>query len=119
VAPRTGQLDQISQAIGRIEGKVEGIEQYNHEREHGIRDMTQAVNGVGALVSREVAKLKVEIKVEFDAYRKSNDARVEALERQAAREEGAKSVVVWFLQSPLIGWIAAAVLFFIGWWKSR
>jgi hypothetical protein len=34
--PRLGQLDQISQAIGRLEGKVDALDHYTHEREHNI-----------------------------------------------------------------------------------
>lgn len=113
-ARNSGQLDQISEAIGRLEGKFEGLDRYTHEREHNIANLSQKVDGIGTLITREVAKLEERMKVRFEAV----ENRVTILELSNARETGAKNVVVWFLQSPIVGWIAAAALFFAGWWKS-
>jgi hypothetical protein len=116
-----GQIHQISEAIGRMEGKIESIDRYNHEREHGIRDLSQKMDGVGALVSREVARLKGELQVDLSELKNDVErlnVRVAAVESVQQQQAGAKNLVTWFLQSPLIGWIAAAILFFIGWWKS-
>jgi predicted RNase H-like nuclease (RuvC/YqgF family) len=114
VAPRTGQLDEISEAIGRMSGKVESLDRYTHEREHGINNLSQKLDGVGAKISRE-SPLEERIRVDSS---KKNEARVALLENLSQQQAGAKNLVTWFLQSPLIGWIAAAILFFIGWWKS-
>jgi hypothetical protein len=46
MAPRTGQLDEISEAIGRLSGKVESIDRYTHEREHGINDLSQKIDAL-------------------------------------------------------------------------
>jgi hypothetical protein len=47
------------------------------------------------------------------------DDRLVALELAQSREAGAKNLAVWLLQSPLIGWIAAAVMFAAVWWKGQ
>jgi hypothetical protein len=112
---RPGMIDQISEAIGRMEGKIEGIDRYNHDREHGIRDLSQKVDGVSAQITREVSRMKAEIQVQLDAI----DRRVATLELAKQREEGAKGVIVWFLQSPLVGWVAAAALAFAAWWRTK
>lgn len=99
----SGQLDQISEAIGRISGQVEALDRYTHEREHGIRDLSAKIDGVGALVSREVTKLKVELRNDIDQLSK----RVDRLEETQAQTTGAKNLAVVFLQSPLIAWLFA------------
>jgi septal ring factor EnvC (AmiA/AmiB activator) len=111
---RSGQLDQISQAIGRLEGKVDGLDQYTHEREHNIANLSQKVDGLSAQISREVARMKAELQVQLDAI----DRRVAALEGVAREQKGARNLIVWTLQSPLIGWIAAGVIAFAAWWKG-
>lgn len=103
----TGQLDEISQAIGRLSGQVESLDRYTHEREHGIRDLSSKIDGVGALISREVTKLRVELRNDIDQLSK----RVDKLEETQAQTTGAKNLAVVFMQSPLIAWLfAIAVL---------
>jgi len=53
--PRSGQLDQISEAIGEIRGTVAGIERYIHEERHGVRNLSQKVDGLSAQLSRDLA----------------------------------------------------------------
>lgn len=113
--PRSGQLDQISQAIGELKGKIDGLDRYTHEREHAINNLRQDVAGLGNLVTREVAKLKAEIKGDLDRL----SERVDKLEATQDRQIGAKSLASWILQSPLIGWLVAAGLFVAAWWKGE
>lgn len=105
--PRSGQLDQISEAIGELKGSVKAIETYVHEGRHGVNNLSQKVDGLGVQIGRDVAALKAELRVDIEAL--SN--RVRALEDSQNKQTGAKSLVVWFLQSPLVAWISAAVLF--------
>lgn len=113
--PRSGQLDQISQAIGGLQSSVEGIERYIHEKRHVDANVAQKVDGLSQQITREVSRMKAEIQVQLEAI----SARVTKLEDAAAQTRGAKNLATWFLQSPLIGWIAAAVLFAVAWWKGR
>jgi septal ring factor EnvC (AmiA/AmiB activator) len=112
--PRSGQLDQISQAIGKLEGRFDGVEQYMHEREHGINNLSQKVDGLRVSIGKDIATVEARIGEQIKAM----DGRIAALEAAAAREAGAKSLAAWVLQSPLIGWIAAGLMLFIAWWKK-
>jgi len=121
-----GQLDQISEAIGEIRGTVSGIERYIHEERHGVRNLSQKVDGLSAQLSRDLAAAKGEIGASLttaiervEARIQTIDDRVSVLERGRERDTGAKGVIVWLLQSPLIGWIVAAILFFAAWWKGQ
>lgn len=126
MSSRSGQLDEISEAIGGLRGQLEALDRYTHEREHNIANLTQAVNGIGSLVSREVASAKAEINTSFttaiervEARIATIDERVTLLERTKERDAGARGILAWLLQSPLIGWIAAAALFVTAWWKGK
>src|SRR5690348_9595825 len=113
MAERGGQLDQISQAVGRLEGLVEGIEKYIHDKRHDDANVAQKVEALGTRITRDIAAVEGRIEGRIKAM----DDRLIALEKAQQREAGAKNLAVWILQSPLIGWIAAAVLFFAAWWK--
>lgn len=115
MAPRPGhQLDEISEAIGRLSGQVESLDRYTHDREHGLNNLIQKVEALGVRITRDIAAVEGRIEGRIKAM----DDRLIALERAQQRDAGAKNLAVWFLQSPLIGWIAAAVLFFAAWWKG-
>ena len=116
--PRSGQLDEISQAIGRLEGKVDGIDSYVHEREHNIANLSQKVDGLGTRIAKDIAGVEGRIDAKLDAWKREVDARLRALEDAHVATTGQKNLVIWFLQSPLIGWIAAGVLAFVAWWKK-
>jgi len=124
--PRQGQLDQISQAIGQLEGRFDGIERYMHDREHGINNLSMKIDGLATKFSSDLAAAKAEINgtlstaiERVEARIATIDERVSALETVKAKESGAKGVIVWLLQSPLIGWVVAAILFFTAWWKGQ
>lgn len=101
--PRTG-LDQISQAIGRLEGSIKSIENYVHEERHGVRNLSQKVDALSGQITREVSRMKAELQVQMEAM----DRRIGKLEEIAAREAGERGLLVGFLHSPIVGWIVGA-----------
>lgn len=111
---QAGQLDEISEAIGRLSGQVESLDRYTHEREHSIQNLAAKVDGVGALISREVARLKGEIQGQLDLM----ERRVATLEAAHLQQTGAKNLAVAVLGSPLIGWVFAAAVAIAAWWKG-
>lgn len=122
---RAGQLDEISEAIGEIRGTVAGIERYIHEERHGVRNLSQKVDGLSSQFSRDLAAAKGEIGATLattiervEARIQTIDDRVSVLERTNERETGARGVALWMLQSPVMGWVAAALLAFAAWWKG-
>lgn len=98
-----GQLDHISESIGELKGKMESLDRYTHDREHSINNLRQEIAGVGQLVTREVARLKAEIKGDFEQLRE----RVDRLEAAQDRQLGAKSFAMMIMQSPLVAWLFA------------
>jgi septal ring factor EnvC (AmiA/AmiB activator) len=114
MAARPGQLDEISEAIGRLSGQVDSLDRYTHEREHGLNNLTQKVDGLSAQITREVARMKAELQVQLDAM----DRRIASLEAVNNQNAGAKNLAVLILKSPLVGWIAAAALALAIWWKG-
>jgi hypothetical protein len=112
---RSGQLHEISAEIGELKGLLSALDRYTHEREHSITNLTQAVNGVGTLVSREVGRLKAELQVQLDAM----DRRIATLEGAAAKEAGARGMALGIAQSPLTAWIFAAAVMLAAWWKGQ
>lgn len=112
--PRTGQLDELSQSIGRLEGLVEGIEKYIHDKRHDDANVSQKVDGLGIRITRDIAAVEGRIEGRIKAM----DDRLVLLEQAKLREAGARHLAVWFLQSPLVGWIVAAILFAVAWWKK-
>lgn len=113
--PRSGQLDEISEAIGRIGGQLDSLERYTHEREHGLNNLSQEVKALSGQITREVSRMEAKIQIQIDA----TNARVKILEDRSAQETGAKNLVVWVFQSPLVGWVVAAVMFFMTWWRGQ
>lgn len=109
--PRSGQLDEISEAIGELKGTIKSIDTYIHGERHGIKDLSQKVDGLAAHITREVVGVEARIDARYEA-------RIQALEAWKQRQAGAQSLASWFLRSPLIGWIAAAVLFVAALWKK-
>lgn len=109
----SGQLDQISEAIGRLQGSFEGLERYNHEREHNIADLRQAVAGVGSLVSREVARMKGELQGDLISLRSDIDKlsdRIAIVEGVQQQQVGATGLLSGILKSPLIGALIGAAI---------
>lgn len=125
MAGRDGQLDEISAAIGEIRGTVAELGRYIHEERHGTRNIAQKVEAISSQISRDIAAAKGEISAtvavaieRVEARIQTIDERVGALEAIKEQERGAKTLLMWIIQSPLIGWIAAAALFAAAWWKG-
>jgi chromosome segregation ATPase len=121
-----GQLDQISQAIGRLEGKLDALDHYTHEREHNISGLSAKVDGLSLQFSREIASAKGEIggtlstAIErVEARIQTIDDRVSILETIKDQEKGARNLAVWFLRSPVVGWLFGAAVIVLAWWKDR
>lgn len=112
---RSGQLDEISEAIGGLRSSVEGIERYMHEREHGLNNLTQKIEALGTRITRDIAAVEGRIEGRIKAM----DDRLAALETARNQQLGAKNLVTWVLQSPLVGWIAAAVMLAVTWWRKH
>jgi septal ring factor EnvC (AmiA/AmiB activator) len=89
--PRPGQIDELSQSIGRLEGLVEGIDKYVHDREHSINNLVQKVDSLGTQITREVTRMKAELQVQLDAM----DRRIAQLEADKLRREGAIGLIEW------------------------
>jgi hypothetical protein len=104
--PGHGQLDEISEAIGIVKGKLEGIERYMHEREHGLNNLMQKVEGLGVRITRDIAAVEGRIEGRIKAM----DDRLLALERAQARDTGARNVITAILRSPAIGWLVGAAI---------
>lgn len=113
--PRTGQLDEISEAIGRLSGQIESLDRYTHEREHGLNNLAQKVDGLGVRITRDIAAVEGRIEGRIKAM----DDRLAALEMAQNREAGARNLATWILQSPLVGWIAAGAMFFFALLKEK
>jgi hypothetical protein len=101
---RAAQSEDASQAmiLGELRGQV--------------RELVHSVNGLSGKfdgLTREVialGPLAVQIaKLETD---------VQKLKEAAFQEAGAKNLISWCLQSPLVGWIAAGILAFLALWKK-
>jgi hypothetical protein len=101
MAEQSGQLDQISEAIGEIRGTVGGIERYIHDKRHDDANIAQKIEALGIRITRDIAAVEGRIEGQIKAM-----------------DDGAKNLIGWFLQSPLIGWLTAAIVIFAAWWKK-
>jgi DNA-binding FrmR family transcriptional regulator len=115
MAERPGQLDQISEAIGRLNGQIDGIEKYIHDKRHDDANVAQKVDALGTRITRDIAAVEGRIEGRIKAM----DDRIIALEVARQQEAGARNLVTWILRSPLIGWVAAAIMFAAVWWKGQ
>jgi hypothetical protein len=105
--PRSGQLDQISQAIGALQGSFEAIERYMHDREHGMNNLSQKVEALGVRIAKDIAAVEGRIEGRIKAM----DDRVVKLEATAAADRRQRNIVAIIVQSPLIGWVVGAFAF--------
>jgi hypothetical protein len=114
-----GQLDEISQAIGRVDA-------YVHEYRHGINNIAQQISAMELASEKRHTTLKLELKAEL---RESNEAirtdlatiasRVAKLEEARLRHEGAVGVFAWFAQHWPFATVAAGLAAFIAWATGR
>lgn len=114
-----GKLDEISQAIGRVDA-------YVHEYRHGLNNIAQQINGMELASEKRHANLKVELTAQIDkgldALRRDIidvAARVAALEATHLRQEGAVSVWKWLGAHWPFAAVSAAILAAIAWANNR
>jgi hypothetical protein len=107
-------VDEFSQAIGKLIGQVEALDRYTHEREHGINNLAQKVEGLGTRITRDIAAVEGRIEGRIRAM----DDRLIALEKAAAHSKGAQNLATAILQSPAIGWLFAAIVALAAWWRA-
>lgn len=93
--PRAGDLDEISQAIGRLSGQIEALDRYTHDREHGINNLAQKVEALGTRITRDIAAVEGRIEGRIKAM----DDRLLKLERAKDRRDGAFGLAEWFLRN--------------------
>jgi hypothetical protein len=58
MAEQSGQLDQISEAIGEIRGTVGGIERYIHDKRHDDANIAQKIEALGIRITRDIAAVE-------------------------------------------------------------
>lgn len=86
---------------------------YMHEGRHGVNNLSTKFDALALDIAKRVEAMRTELSIRLDGM----DARIAVLEATDAQTKGAKNLVTWVLQSPLIGWIAAGFLLLAGWWK--
>lgn len=115
--PSSGQLDEISQAIGELKGRFEGVERYIHDRRHEEKNVSQKIDAIGQQIAREVGRLKGEIQGDIASFRNEIEklaVRVATLESARQHDEGVKSVWVEILKSPIVAGSIGGLLAAIG-----
>lgn len=100
-------LDEISRMLGELSA-------YVHEGRHGVNNLSTKFDALALDIAKRVEGMKAELSVRLDAM----DKRLTDLEATNAKEAGARGVVGWIIQSPVIGWLVAAALFVAAWWKG-
>lgn len=100
---RSGQLDQISEAIGRLEGKFDGVDRYIHERQHDIKDVSAKIDALGHAMSKEMAAVEARMEV-----------RLKALELGQNSISTAKQISIWIVQTIVTIVAAAAAVLTLG-----
>jgi hypothetical protein len=95
----SGQLDEISAAIGRLSGQVEGIEHYIHEKRHDDKQVSMKIDGLGTRITRDIAA----VEGRMEGRLKAMDDRVIVLEIERQREAGARSLALGvFRYGPMV-----------------
>lgn len=101
--PRAGQLDEISEAIGRLEGKFDGVDRYIHERQHDIKEVSTKIDALGHSMAKEMAAVEARM-----------DVRLRALELNQNSMTTAKQISVWLIQTILSAVAAIVALITFG-----
>jgi len=89
----SGQLDEISEAIGELKGSVGSIERYIHEHRHEVSNTSQKIDALGTKISRDMAAVEVRLETKLDNFKTSTEARLTTLENEKARREGAVGLI--------------------------
>jgi hypothetical protein len=97
---RSGQLDQISEAIGELKGSVKAIEQYVHEGRHGTNNLSQKIDALAVKFGSDIASLEARM-----------DSRLKAVELNQNTMTTAKQMMVWIVQTVIAAIAAVAAVF--------
>jgi uncharacterized protein YicC (UPF0701 family) len=126
-------IDEMSKWLGKIEGVVEGLERYVHEFRHDERNRRQVdqtfqdkviarldkmrddIEEMRAKDAAALAAVRLADREEFEGLRSD----VEELKRANDKREGVWGAIDWLINSPLIGWLAAAAAIFWGMLKTK
>lgn len=115
--PRTGQLDEISEKIGRIDA-------YVHEGRHGINNLSQKLDALSLEQAKRHEALKLELAAQMDkiaaglrAEIANAVARISKLEDRNTRDDGARSVKQWIIDHSPWATLAAIVAAAAAWLK--
>lgn len=80
-----------------MEGKLEGIDRYMHEREHGINNLSQKIDALALRLASDLAAVEAKM-----------DARLKTVEIGQSAFSGAKQFGVFLVQTFLS--VVAAIL---------
>lgn len=130
----------VGQRISSLEATVAGMDKYAHEKWHDLNNTLQPLVLLPERITRDIAKLQGSFDGRINAVTKEiertitvavenalnpviNDvenlkSRVDALETVRKEHTGMAKAANWLLQSPLIGWLAAAAAIVIAWWRK-
>ena len=113
MAPARGSADPLNgifKELGELVAEVRTLK-------HSSNNTGQKLDAVGEKIGKlETLAVTVE---ELVRDRDDHEMRLKHLERTDVRDEGARGVILWLLQSPVIGWLVAAALFVAAWWKGQ
>lgn len=100
---RSTQLDELERAIGRLEGKFDGLDRYTHEREHGINNVSQKIDALTVKFGADLAALEAKM-----------DSRLRTLELGNNEMTTGRRIAVWIVQTAISIAAAIAAVFAIG-----
>lgn len=117
-ASDSGKLDEISLRIGELSG-------YVHEHRHGVNNLSAKFDAVALDMTRRVEALDVKMTIRIDEINanlttklEAANARIGVLENIQERHKGARNLVAWLLQSPVIAWLAALAGLVAAFWTG-
>jgi len=96
---RSTQLDELERAIGRLEGKFDGLDRYTHEREHGINNVSQKIDALTVKFGADLAALEAKM-----------DSRLRTLELGNSEMTTGRKIVLWVVQTVLTAVMAIAAI---------
>jgi chromosome segregation ATPase len=124
MAARPGQLDQISEAIGKLKGSSEAVEKYVHEQAHGVNNLSQKLDAMAVEQAKRHDSLKLELSAQMDKIAATLRAeiaqavsRIATLEQRNSRDDGARSVKQWIIDHSPIATLIALLAAVAAWIK--
>jgi hypothetical protein len=88
-----------------------------------VNNLSSKFDALALDIAKRVEALDAKMTIRIDEVVKTLNAdnaalgyRVHALETVAEQQRGAKNMLVWFMQSPLVGWIVALIGLVLALW---